>query len=953
MSRDDFDKSTKEILAKRVGYKCSNPKCAKLTSGPQESVDKALNIGVASHITAASPGGKRYNASLTEEQRKSIENGIWLCQNCGKLVDNDEKRYPCDLLLQWKKSTEEVALKEVEGSACKLDQEENLISFSELRIENILDKDGEKKAKFFRSAGPKWIDFEQGFVAKRAEEVDKILQQLESKRIVFIKGQPACGKSVVLKWVGYELAKAGKNVSLIELRMKTEVIPPSELKKLYNNEPAYFLIDDAHFNLSYVSDIIRTIETHKILIALRSIKGQAEGQRFGEIDERLGEGIELKPESVADNIIELFLSQHGQKTTPETKALLKQYRNNLWILGWTLGTLQDENFKSVDKDKVLQKVVKWMQKELINDHPKYKNQLINAPDVLLPLCVFNRYEIPVNKELLTRILEIKNDDIDALVSINEVVATTEKNGVMLSLHHSALADLYFQAIKQYDSLGKEVKKKIREKIGNGDWFGGLFHTYIQSHPLASGGIIRGLDRWANDSREKEFHRSLINEIVKSNSNHESIVYGIQCEPDINQITWFVGRIFPASDEVAEKMIPAIASKIESESDINKISSCFSVSFNINQRIAKKLIGKLDAKRLKEKIEYEPDIEKIGWYICNISKANKKVASTLIPVIALKIGTERDANNVFSCLKGIVDANKELAKKLIKELDMGNLKVKMESEPDIEKIGWFISIIMRISLGDARKLIDSDNLKAKIKAEIDIEKIARCVNQINDVRAGIAKELMKGLEVSNLRDKIESEADIAKISLCINAWADKEIIKELIEELDTNNLKVKIGAEADIGKIGWLISIIVDTSQDVAKKLIDFNGLKTKIQAEPDIEKIGMCISSIYKASHETANELIPLVVGKIHAEHNINKIGCCVMHFDEANKLSYLYKHGFFCIHQLKTFLPFVPISTDGAFWRSGKKFAKNLVGMLVPENAITTETRDEIKRLKNRYGVG
>jgi hypothetical protein len=53
--RDDFSLTTKELLAKRVGYLCSNPKCQQPTSGPQEDPSKAVNIGVACHITAASP----------------------------------------------------------------------------------------------------------------------------------------------------------------------------------------------------------------------------------------------------------------------------------------------------------------------------------------------------------------------------------------------------------------------------------------------------------------------------------------------------------------------------------------------------------------------------------------------------------------------------------------------------------------------------------------------------------------------------------------------------------------------------------------------------------------------------------------------------------------------------------------------------------------------------------
>ena len=113
--RDDFDEKTKEMLARRVGYRCSNPNCRKLTSGPQTDPKKAVNIGVAAHITAASPGGLRYDSRLSSEERKSIDNGIWLCQNCAKLVDNDEDRYSTDLLIQWKKLSEQAALLEVES----------------------------------------------------------------------------------------------------------------------------------------------------------------------------------------------------------------------------------------------------------------------------------------------------------------------------------------------------------------------------------------------------------------------------------------------------------------------------------------------------------------------------------------------------------------------------------------------------------------------------------------------------------------------------------------------------------------------------------------------------------------------------------------------------------------------------------------------------------------------
>lgn len=112
--RDDFPLKTKELLAKRVANRCSNSGCRQLTSGPQEDPTKVVNIGVAAHITAASAEGPRFDPSLTPDERRSVENGIWLCQSCAKLVDNDPIRYGAEVLRQWKVLAEKSAAQELE-----------------------------------------------------------------------------------------------------------------------------------------------------------------------------------------------------------------------------------------------------------------------------------------------------------------------------------------------------------------------------------------------------------------------------------------------------------------------------------------------------------------------------------------------------------------------------------------------------------------------------------------------------------------------------------------------------------------------------------------------------------------------------------------------------------------------------------------------------------------------
>lgn len=109
MTRDDFSLRIKDSVAKRVALRCSNPACNAPPSRPHSIPDKALNIGVASHITAAAPNGPRFDSTLTQEQRTSIENSIWLCQNCAKLVDNDTNRFTVVTLKNWKQNAEAIA----------------------------------------------------------------------------------------------------------------------------------------------------------------------------------------------------------------------------------------------------------------------------------------------------------------------------------------------------------------------------------------------------------------------------------------------------------------------------------------------------------------------------------------------------------------------------------------------------------------------------------------------------------------------------------------------------------------------------------------------------------------------------------------------------------------------------------------------------------------------------
>lgn len=105
---DDFPARTKQALANRVAHACSI--CKARTIGPSDRDESGVNnVGVAAHISGVKPSAARYDSSITAEERRSICNGIWLCQSCGKKVDGDHTTWSVAELVRRKVDAEERA----------------------------------------------------------------------------------------------------------------------------------------------------------------------------------------------------------------------------------------------------------------------------------------------------------------------------------------------------------------------------------------------------------------------------------------------------------------------------------------------------------------------------------------------------------------------------------------------------------------------------------------------------------------------------------------------------------------------------------------------------------------------------------------------------------------------------------------------------------------------------
>ncbi len=976
--------------------------------------------------------GKRYGGrvpdediSITElEYNTAAENGIHRINFCSKEIwnlvqvwkENQDMKFPKDFkdgheimkFLDRIRKVEEgktdnwIHLFETSVDIKEILKTQLGVKDSEVRIpkmDKVLKKEISKDARFFRPSGPEWIDFEEGIVVER-KEVDEIIEKFGNNDLVVIKGEPASGKSVISRNVGFKLVSQGKDIHVIELK-----ITPVERSEIFKLCPGYLFIDDAHLNLGYVDDIIRNLSDVKILVSTREIEEQYGPTSPLKIPEHIKDAVEIKGYDAANDIIQKFSEK--RKNIPKN-IKRKLTKSNLWILAWELEAY--EEYGKIDEDAVCKKVKDYIRKDLKNFG------VMNAENVFLPLSVFYKYEIPLRTEFVKEFTE--DEDIEKLIELNEI-NTLEENGFeYLILYHSEIAEVFLKTFRKFDGFGNKVKEKVDE-----NWFEGLFHMYIQKFPEECVGVINGISLFGEYAKLIEYlAEENFNELRKSIEAEDNVGEIGRCIWNVGEISrlrdemdggLYIEGITYAREEVAEKLVNSLdlknlKDKIEVEADIGKIRECIGSISCARGEVAEKLVNSLDLKNLKDKIEVEEDIGKIGWCIRNIAGGNEEVAGKLaksldLEKLKVKIWAEEDFGKIGECIGDISKASEEVAEKLIPVM-----KGRIEAKEDIGEIGRCIGEIAERNEEVAEKLVPV--MKGKIEVEKDIEKIKECICEIaleseisfwylfswDDVPGNDSRRLIEFLE-DNLEVEWVENAEIKKsdngktitvtngktsLIFKLNEGENKvkleisgrdtyeyvlkekngklniyqksfgigeinerneEFVENIVENLDLEKLKCKIDAEEDVEKIGLFISEIVKRNFAVARTLVkslDLEKLKTEIDAEEDIEKIVLCINGIANGSWEVKE--IDAVSGEVKEIADGSE--------EIAEKLVKSLD-----LEKLK-----VKIEAEEHVGEVGwcieniangsEEFASKLIAQLDPKNAKTPAVREKIIELKKQY---
>lgn len=248
--RDNFLRATKELLARRAGFRCSI--CGVPTVLPHSDAGRSLYLGEACHIHSASDSGPRANPALNGVERASADNGIHLCKAHARLIDVDEAKYTAEELRRIKREHEERMRNTVFPTPRDFDAE--FVNSHETQV---------RHGRGSPTLHDLWVE-RQVLVQRGNHPVkcDPLALVRESKGVLLVSGDQGSGRTCLLKRIAHEFRGTHTCVWLdgrgITERVFRDPIPflASGYSKLHqdDSEWARFLGGPASPNLVLVDD---------------------------------------------------------------------------------------------------------------------------------------------------------------------------------------------------------------------------------------------------------------------------------------------------------------------------------------------------------------------------------------------------------------------------------------------------------------------------------------------------------------------------------------------------------------------------------------------------------------------------------------------------------------------------------------------------------------------------
>jgi len=315
------------------------------------------------------------------------------------------------------------------------------------QIDHVL-KVGYGDPEWFRREGPIAVDFAR-MVYPRQMLLEELKKMVLNNSFSLLEGQPATGKTVLVRQLGYELWQREKlSVYWFDGAVRRDFNVDHLIKEI-NSILGICIIENIHINTPQYQAIYYSVvkdQNRHVLFTARTSFKHSEIEKQWKISDL--KHMTLNPFDQVDEIITHFgrsITSIGLKlglAIENYYSIKGVSEKSFWILGYALKGYVEANGEGEPKN--------WIRDGVDKDLKELERRNTCFPEIMVSLSPLYQNEVRTEEQFLIKILGFDLAILKQLVCAGEITSQeTEEGYVFYGLPHSALAKLYWEYGRVY------------------------------------------------------------------------------------------------------------------------------------------------------------------------------------------------------------------------------------------------------------------------------------------------------------------------------------------------------------------------------------------------------------------------------------------------------------------------------------------------------------------------
>ena len=636
------------------------------------------------------------------------------------------------------------------------------------------------ESRWFRREGPLAADFDGGMIYCRHKTLAGIKEMLINNHFSFLMGEPASGKTVLVRQVGYELSQQEKKVVYWFDGALERGFDKDQLIKEINGLRGIFIIENVHLETPKYQRVLYSInhKAHRhVLFTARPSFEYAENKKdrlFSEL-----ECIRLDSSGAVDDIIGHFAAHHPRvRWTEEVlESIRRVCGRSLWLVSYALkGFINSE-----DRGDPLS----WMEDGVTKDLEDLERQNTALPEVMVALSPLSHFEVLTDESYLRNVLAFDQSELQGLVYSGDIMRQDTKSGhVRYGLPHSSLARLYWTYGAKY---------RIRRGILDYDDF---IYRYITSN------VSNGLEALTSCDTSTE------DTVIARLHSEDNLTEIVQNEQSMEAIRWAICHIRKHHDYhensvwLSDDLLGVLAKKILLTNDLYNAAHCLHEILLVSKTAGPRLWNLLRLDALARKITVTDDFYGAYMFLLTVSFLPGDTSREFCRMINLndlyrKFEQSADFSGICSFIRGFLKCDKERGYELWGLLNVRELARKMGTASDTPLA---FRSILALFMGEPEMgtqlwdFVDKANLAAMVSTREDLRSVHQVIGCVRQMSKVLAQEFCGLLDLRELAARFSETSRLTFLETCIN-W---------IHEID-NGLATRLCSLLDLKKIVFTLS----------------------------------------------------------------------------------------------------------------------------------------------------